>query len=253
MRVHQPAPAPASPNSSLPPGILFAREPQPNGEKKESVRPIADKVGGIRLPRVHLYFLVVVAAIIFLVLGYTLAPWIQEKLQGREQNGEQTVLASTHAPPQATVIPAIPAIETASLDQLRQFAGKGDPAAEYALGVRYGSGDGVKQDEKAAAVWFTKAAENGNVKAQVALSTRYWAGRGVEPSLSQAYFWTVLARAAGDKNSKTFAEFLASHMTLPKPPPSNSKPRSGTSSTNPAPNPPPAAEDPPPIHKFLSS
>jgi TPR repeat protein len=52
------------------------------------------------------------------------------------------------------------------------------------------------------------------VKAQATLGTRYWAGnRGVPPSLTQAYFWTVLARAAGDKNSKTFAEFLASHMT----------------------------------------
>ncbi len=212
VRVHQPAPVPASPNSSVPPGILFAREPQPNGEKKDPPAD-ADKVGGIRLPRVHLYFLVVVAAIIFLVLGYTLAPWIQEKLQGRERIGEQTVLASTHAPPQATVIPPTPAIETASLDQLRQFAGKGEPAAEYTLGMRYASGEGVKQDDKEAASWFLKAAENGNVKAQATLGTRYWGGRGVPASLTQAYFWTVLARAAGDQNSKTFAEILASRMT----------------------------------------
>ncbi len=37
--------------------------------------------------------------------------------------------------------------------------------------------------------------------------------RRASPSLSQAYFWIVLARAAGDKNSKTFAEILASRMT----------------------------------------
>jgi len=72
----------------------------------------------------------------------------------------------------------------------------------------------VKQDDKEAAVWFTNAAENGNVKAQAALGTRYWAGnRGVPASVTQAYFWTVLARAAGDQNSKTFATILASHMT----------------------------------------
>ncbi|MGA9307499.1 MAG: hypothetical protein WBW31_19025, partial [Candidatus Sulfotelmatobacter sp.] len=41
----------------------------------------------------------------------------------------------------------------------------------------------------------------------------YWGGRGVPASLTQAYFWTVLARAAGDQNSKTFAEILASRMT----------------------------------------
>ena len=213
VRIHQPAPVPVSPSSSPPPGsILFVREPEPKPEKKDS-SPNGDKVGGIRLPRVHLYFLVVVAAIIFLVLGYTLAPWIQEKLQGHGRIGEQTVLASTHAPPPAVVIPPTPAIETATLDQLRQFAGKGEPAAEYVLGMRYASGDGVKRDDKEAASWFIKAAENGNVKAQAALGTRYWGGRGVPASLTQAYFWTVLARAAGDPNSKTFAEILSSRMT----------------------------------------
>ena len=215
VRVHQPAPVPASPISA-PGSILFARESEPNAERKDgSIKDASadsDEVGGIRLPRAHLYFLVVVAAIIFLVLGYTLAPWIQEKLQGRGQIGEQTVLASTRAP-QARVIPPIPAIETAPLDQLRQFADKGEPAAEYALGTRYASGDGVKQDDKEAANWFLKAAENGNVKAQATLGTRYWGGRGVPASLTQAYFWTVLARAAGDPNSKMFAEILASRMT----------------------------------------
>jgi putative methionine-R-sulfoxide reductase with GAF domain len=216
VRVHQPAPDP-SPKSPAPGSILFAREPEPNSEKKDDSvtngSADADQVGGIRLPRAHLYFLVVVAAIIFLVLGYTLAPWIQEKFRSRGQNGEQTVLASTKVPPQAIVIPPAPAVETATLDQLRHFADKGEPAAEYALGMRYASGEGVKQDEKEAASWFLKAAENGNVKAQATLGTRYWGGRGVPASLAQAYFWTVLARAAGDPNSKMFAEILASRMT----------------------------------------
>ena len=213
VRVHQPAPAPASPKFSPPPGsLLFAREPEAEAQTEKDPWVDADKVGGIRLPRAHLYFLVVVAAIIFLVLGYTLAPWIQEKLQGRARIGEQTVLASTHAP-SAIVIPSTPAIETATLEQLRQFADKGEPTAEYALGVRYASGIGVKQDDKEAAAWFIKAAENGNVKAQATMGTRYWGGRGVPASLTQAYFWTVLARAAGDQHSKTLAEILASRMT----------------------------------------
>lgn len=198
---------------SAPPGsVLFAKDP---GEKtgKQDASGDPDKVGGIRLPRAHLYLLICAAATIALALGFILAPWIQEKLQARERNGERTVLASSKPPQQASAIPVAPALETATLDQLQQLADKGDPAAENALGLRYASGDGVKQDETEAAVWFAKAAENGNVKAQVALAARYWAGRGVSPSLSQAYFWTVLARAAGDKNSKTFAEFLASRMT----------------------------------------
>jgi putative methionine-R-sulfoxide reductase with GAF domain len=220
-RAHDPAPPPASPRpfSPSPGSVLFASDPEEKTQKteKKDASGDADKVGGIRLPRLHLYLLIAAAATIFLVLGLVSArsiqPWIEEKLQARERNGEHTVLASSQPPQQNTPIPAAPAVETATLEQLRQLSENGDPTAENVLGLRYASGDGVKQDDKEAAVWFTKAAENGNVKAQVALSTRYWAGRGVSPSLSQAYFWTVLARAAGDKNSKTFAEFLASHMT----------------------------------------
>ena len=214
-RAHDPSvppPAPPKPFSPLPGSVLFAHEPEEKTEKKDASGD-EDKVGGIRLPRAHLYLLICAAATIALALGFILAPWIQEKLQTRERNGEHTVLASSQPPQQATPVPAGPAIETATLDQLKQLAEKGDSAAENALGLRYASGDGVRQDEKEAAFWFARAAENGNVKAQFALATRYWAGRGVTPSLSQAYFWAVLARAAGDKNSKTFAEFLASHMT----------------------------------------
>jgi hypothetical protein len=192
--------------------VLFAHEPE---EPNKSLSENEDKVGGIHLPRAHLYLLICAAAFIFLALGYILAPsiqpWIQTKLRAHDKGPEHTVLASSEAP-QPVADPVSP-VETATPAQLQELAQKGDPAAENALGLRYASGDGVPQDDNAAARWFTKAAESGNVKAQVALGTRYWAGRGVPASLTQAYFWTVLARAAGDKNSKTFAEFLASHMT----------------------------------------
>jgi putative methionine-R-sulfoxide reductase with GAF domain len=208
-----PSPKPFTPS---PGSVLFAHEPEETTDKKDASGN-EDKVGGIRLPRAHLYLLIGAAATIFLALGFISAPWIQpwiqEKLQARERSGEHTVLASSKPPQQTAAIPAGPAIATLTPDQLQQLAEKGDPAAEHALGVRYASGDGVRQDDREAARWFTKAAENGNVKAQVTLGTRYWAGRGVPPSLSQAYFWTVLARAAGDKNSKIFAEYLASRMT----------------------------------------
>jgi hypothetical protein len=207
-----PPAAAAKPFSPQPASVLFFSEPEQNTGIKEASGG-ENKVGGIRLPRAHLYLLITAAATVALALGFILAPWIQEKLQARERSEERTVLASSQRPQQTTPIPADLAIETTTLDRLRQLAEKGDPTAENELGFRYASGDGVRQDDSEAARWFAKAAENGNVKAQVALGARYWAGRGVLPSLSQAYFWTVLARAAGDENSKTFAEFLASHMT----------------------------------------
>lgn len=212
------APLPASPKpfSPAPGGVLFAHDPDEKTGKVGASQD-QDQIGGIRLPRLQLYLLICAIPAIFLALGYISAPsiqtWIHERLQARAPNGEQTVLASSQPPQPVTATSATPAIETATLDQLRQLTGNGDPAAQNALGLRYASGDGVKQDDKQAAVWFTKAAENGNVKAQVALSGRYWSGRGVPASLSQAYFWIVLARAGGDKNSKTIAEHLASQMT----------------------------------------
>ena len=213
-RVKDPAPPPPpalKPFTPAPGSVLFPHDPQENAEKKSLSDE--DKLGGIRLPRVHLYFLYCVAATIALVLGIFLAPVIQEKIRARDRSAEHTVLASSQPPPPAV---AVPAVETATLVELQQLAEKGNPAAENALALRYATGDGVRQDDTEAARWFTKAAENGNVKAQVVLGTRYWAGRGVPASLTQAYFWTVLARASGDKNSKTFAEFLASHMTRPQ-------------------------------------
>jgi hypothetical protein len=213
------APPPGSPKpfSPAPGGVLFAHDPDEKTGKVGASQD-QDQIGGIRLPRLHLYLLICAIPAIFLALGYisapSIQPWMRERLQVRDRNGEQTVLASSRPPQPVTATPATPAIETASLDQLRQLAGNGDPIAQYALGVRYATADGVKQDDKQAAVWFTKAAENGNVKAQATLGTRYWAGnRGVPPSLNQAYFWTVLARAAGDENSKTFAQILANKMT----------------------------------------
>lgn len=197
------------PFTSAPGSVLFAHDPAENLPTKNLALD-DDKLGGIRLPRAHLYLLMGAAAAIALVLGFMLAPWLQEKIKTRDHASEHTVLASSQPPVSA---PAAPAIESATLEQLRQFAGNGNPAAENALALRYASGDGVHQDDREAARWFTQAAESGNVKAQAALGTRYWAGRGVPSSLTQAYFWTVLARASGDKNSKTFAEFLASHMT----------------------------------------
>lgn len=213
------APPPGSPTPFSPAhgSVLFAHDPDEKTGKVGASQD-QDQIGGIRLPRLHLYLLICAIPAIFLALGYisapSIQPWMRERLQVRDRNGEQTVLASSRPPQPVTATPATPAIETASLDQLRQLAGNGDPIAQYALGVRYATADGVKQDDKQAAVWFTKAAENGNVKAQATLGTRYWAGnRGVPPSLNQAYFWTVLARAAGDENSKTFAQILANKMT----------------------------------------
>ncbi len=198
----------------MPGSVLFASSP----EVEEQTETSEDKPGGISLPRSHLIILVVAAAMIFMALGYNLAPWIQSKLQQHGRTPIQTVLASSQPPSSAAapVAPSAPAVETASIEQLRQMAENDDPAAENALGLRYFQGDeanGIQRDEKEAFRWFQSAADHGSLPAQAKLGALYWGGRGVAKDVNQAYFWTVLARARGDKESKDLASILASSMT----------------------------------------
>lgn len=222
-----PTPAPrliiASPGS-----VLFAHLPEEKSEEKNETQDEknaadadADKVGGVHLPRTHLYLLIGAAATIALVLGFILAPWIQLWIQGkieiRDRNGEHTVLASSQAPADATR-PALasPAVESANLEELRELAKQGDPVAEDRLGRLYAEGDekqGVSPDDKEAARWFTSAAEHGNISAQYKLGLLYWGGHhGLPKDANKAYFWTVLARAGGQDGSKDLANLLAGGM-----------------------------------------
>jgi hypothetical protein len=220
------APPPPAPVPFVaPPGsILFAHAPEEGAEPKNLSRG-EDKVGGIRLPRVHLYLLICAASTIALTLGFILAPWIQpwiqETVQERQapgRNGEQTVLASSTPPVDAAKSgPAAPSGSSANVDQLRELAARADPAAENALGLLYAQGDekqAIKPDDSEAAAWFTKAAEHGNVSAQYKLGLLYWGGHhGLPKDANKAYFWTVLARAGGQEGSKDLAKVLANGMT----------------------------------------
>jgi hypothetical protein len=111
--------------------------------------------------------------------------------------------------------PTAPASHSASgnLDALRKLADSGDAIAQFALGIRYATGDHVKQDYSEAAQWFLRAADHGEVKAQSVLAAYYWDGTGVPKDLSKAYFWAILARANGDDASKVRAAELAVRIT----------------------------------------
>lgn len=204
------APAPVS-FDPQPGSVLFASAP--TEERKEEASEKKEDDGGISLPRSYLIILLCAAAAIFMALGYRMAPWIQSKLRQPQRIQVQTVLASSQ--PTKSEGPSVP-VETATLLQLQQMAGKGDPAAENALGLRYFQGDeksGVRRDEKEAFAWFSKAAEDGSLAAQAKLGFLYWGGRGVPKDLNKAYFWTVLARAHGDPAAKDLAAVLTSRMT----------------------------------------
>ncbi len=191
-----------------PGSVLFASAP---GEEKKMESSDEKISGGVSLPGSPLIILVVALALIFLALGYNLAPWIQSKLQQRRSM--PTVLASSQPPTSENPLPLpTTAIESASFEHLRQMAQKGDPAAENALGLRYFQGDekqGVKQNEKEAVHWFTSAAEHGNVAAQSKLGFLYWSGRGVPKDLNKAYLWTVVACGRPGDGVKDPSVFLS--------------------------------------------
>lgn len=190
--------------------VLFASTPE---EEKKAETSQEKSSSGVSLPTSHLVILVCAAAVIFLVLGYNLAPLIQSKLEERG-HPIQTVLASSQPPKSSLAQP--PAIETVSFDLMRQMAQNGDPAAENALALRYFQGDeknGIVRDEKQAFRWFSRAANDGSLSAQAKLGFLYWGGRGVHKDPNLAYFWTAVARTRGDQENKDLAAVLGAGMT----------------------------------------
>ncbi len=210
-------PPSATPFSPAPDSVLFAHyRGAINNINEAPADP--DSVGGVRLPRTHLYLLLLTAATLALAVGFISAPWIQPwiqaKVQARERNGESTVLASSPATAQSASQKS--SIDSSNLTQLRELAQQGNPAAENAMGLLYAQGDdklAIKQDETEAVRWFTDAAEHGSVPAQYKLGLMLWGGRGVPKNTTKAYFWAVLARAGGQEGSKDLASLLANGMT----------------------------------------
>ena len=72
---------------------------------------------------------------------------------------------------------------------LRVRAYKGDPEAQYQLGMIYLKGMNTDADPKFAVEWFRMAATQGHMAAQLALADCYTYGWGVEPDETQAEYW----------------------------------------------------------------
>jgi hypothetical protein len=78
-------------------------------------------------------------------------------------------------------------------------AERGDPDAEFGLGMLYERGDGaVRQSYKEADRWYQKAAEHDHVGAQYRLALIWSAGGdGFAADLVEAYKWILLASERG--------------------------------------------------------
>src|SRR5262249_50009002 len=138
------------------------------------------------------------------VAVWLVAPWSKVRSSSAQVAPAPASVTITRTGGQVGTIQDIPS--------LRQLADAGDPIAQFGMGAKYATGDGVKQDDVEAVRWFTKAAEQGHVVAQATLGACYWAGRGVRQDLSKAYFWSILAQAGGNELSKYRVQALTARM-----------------------------------------
>jgi GAF domain-containing protein/Sel1 repeat-containing protein/PilZ domain-containing protein len=153
-------------------------------------------------------YLVVMALV---AVGATLAGYLSAPvIQRRWLAADSRLPAVSAAAPQTNS--SRPSAVT-SPEELRRLAEAGDAESQYWIGIRYGTGANVIQNDIQAAKWFERAAAQGHVQAQARIASYYWSGRGVPKDLSKAYFWASLAWAQGDENSKLLLEGLSSQMT----------------------------------------
>jgi hypothetical protein len=140
--------------------------------------------------------------------------WLIAPIVTGHTSGSNRSATNIHQPGAGSVSkPVSMPVNVVDLAGLRRVAEQGDPAAQFALGARYATGEDVPQDYSQAVHWFSLAADQGHILAQATLGAYYWAGRGVPPDLTKAYFWSALAQAGGDQASKYRVAVLTSRMT----------------------------------------
>lgn len=112
---------------------------------------------------------------------------------------EASAPAQTDAPAPSGRAPASPMPPAAIGPQsLRLAAARGAAAAQYEIATRYAKGNGVKQDFKQAAEWYSRAAAQSLAPAQYRLAALYERGSGVEKDPAMARLWYERAAKAGN-------------------------------------------------------
>lgn len=84
---------------------------------------------------------------------------------------------------------------------MREAAAGGDAKALFEIGSRYAEARGVKEDLKAAAKWYEKAAEQGLAPAQYRIGNFYEKGIGVTRDVGKAKTWYQMAAQQGNASA----------------------------------------------------
>ena len=106
---------------------------------------------------------------------------------------DEPLAASAARPTGNNPLPPI----TIGPNSLRTAAAKGDPSAEYEIGVRFAEAKGVTQDLQQAVAWYQRSAAQGFAPAQYRLGSMYERGLGVKVDLARARIWYQRAAEQG--------------------------------------------------------
>jgi hypothetical protein len=120
-------------------------------------------------------------------VGCQKAAWKGHKAACRAGAAE---LSHTQLVPAGTVRAVSEDALLADVTKLRVLAAQGNADAEYVLGLRYATGKGVPEDDKAAAEWYLKAARQGHAHAQYNIGCLYDKGKGVAQDHKAAFACT---------------------------------------------------------------
>ncbi|MBW2520859.1 MAG: sel1 repeat family protein [Deltaproteobacteria bacterium] len=99
-----------------------------------------------------------------------------------------------------------------ALNWFEKSAELGYSPAQVNLGIMFLNGRGIPQNTMEALKWFQKAAEKGNAEAQYNLGNMYLMGQGVPKSLEMAYVWWSLASENGHQEAKINKDIAGENM-----------------------------------------
>ena len=100
-----------------------------------------------------------------------------------------------------------------ALQHWGSLASKGEPRAQYAIGLIYDKGKGVRQNKETAVNWYRKAAEGGLARAQYSMGMRYARGEGVTQNLREALMWFRVAQANGYAKATEASDAVEAKMS----------------------------------------
>jgi TPR repeat protein len=94
------------------------------------------------------------------------------------------------------------------LSDLLADARDGDAEAQYRVGMRYRTGEGVSPDEYQAFQWCLSAAREGHSAAQYQVGMMYLNGEGVTASDATALDWFEKSASAGNTQAQDILDYV---------------------------------------------